>query len=258
MQREQAFDMGLSVLLSCILAAAGAGVLKFFLLPSQESYAVFTLMLGAFLVPGGALAAFPGALGTIALFYSAFLIAMLNPANQMVYDLAAFLNNGLAIVAGSIAGVAGYRLIRPLSPALRARRHVAAALRDLRRLAAGRWRPSEDVWELRLYDRMIALPHDATPLQRGQLVTALGIGLAILPLQALAAAAGEQEGVQRMLSALAAGDLEHVRSRAAEIAGRLAPQASADGEFKVQRLCACIREIEEALASHPEFFSGRG
>jgi hypothetical protein len=72
MQREQAFDMGLSVLLSCILAAAGAGLLKFFLLPSQESYAVFTLMLGAFLVPGGALAAFPGALGTIALFYCLF------------------------------------------------------------------------------------------------------------------------------------------------------------------------------------------
>jgi uncharacterized membrane protein YccC len=258
MQREQAFDLGLSVSLSCILAAAGAGVLKFFLLPSQEGYSVFTLLLAAFLVPGGALTAFPGALGTIALFYSAFLIAMLGPTNQMVYDLAAFLNNALAIVAGSIAGVAGYRLIPPLSPALRARRHVAAALRDLRRLAAGRWRPSADVWELRLYDRTIALPHDATPLQRGQLVTALGVGLAILPLRALAAATGEQEGVQRMLSALAAGDLDHVRASAAEIADCVAPQAGADGEFEVQRFCACVRQIEEALSSHPEFFSGRG
>ncbi|MGH9818427.1 MAG: FUSC family protein, partial [Candidatus Acidiferrales bacterium] len=36
MQREQAFDMGLAVLLSLILSAIGAGLLKFFLLPSQE------------------------------------------------------------------------------------------------------------------------------------------------------------------------------------------------------------------------------
>jgi Fusaric acid resistance protein family len=62
MQREQAFDMGLAVLLSLILSAAGAGVLKFFLLPSQESYVAFTLLLGTFLVPGGALAAFSSAL----------------------------------------------------------------------------------------------------------------------------------------------------------------------------------------------------
>jgi uncharacterized membrane protein YccC len=258
MQREQAFDMGLSVLLSCILAAASAGVLKFFLLPSQESYAVFTLLLGAFLVPGGALAAFPGALGTIALFYSAYLVAMLNPTNQMVYDLAAFLNNALAIVAGSIAGVSGYRLIPPLSPALRARRHVAAALRDLRRLAAGRWRLSTDVWELRLYDRMIALPPTATLLQRGQLVTALGVGLAILPLRQLAAAVGEQESVQQMLSAFAEGNLKQAETRAAEIADRRAPKASSNGDVAMQRFCACIRQIEEALSSHPEFFSGRG
>jgi hypothetical protein len=48
--------LGLSVALGCGIAAAGAGVLKFLLLPSQESYVAFSLLLGAFLVPGGALA----------------------------------------------------------------------------------------------------------------------------------------------------------------------------------------------------------
>jgi hypothetical protein len=73
-----------------------------------------------------------------------------------------------------------------LSPALRARRQVVAALQDLQRLAAGHWSPPEEVWEIRLYDRMIGLPPSATLLQRGQLVTALGVGLAILPLRQLA------------------------------------------------------------------------
>ncbi|MDQ6867192.1 MAG: FUSC family protein [Pseudomonadota bacterium] len=258
MQKEEAFDMGLAVLLSSILSAAGAGLLKFFLLPSHESYVAFTLLLGAFLVPGGALAAFPGVLGSIGLFYSAFLVAMLSPTNRMVYDLAVFFNNDLAIVAGSIAGVAGYRLIPPLSPELRARRQVAAALRDLRRLAAGQWRPTAEIWEGRLYDRLIALPKAATPLQRGQLGTALGVGLAILQLRELAGAAGVRDGVHRVLSAVAAGDSEQARSGATALVDRLTSQPSADDPVSVQRLCAYLEEIEEALASHPAFFDRRG
>jgi uncharacterized membrane protein YccC len=258
MQNEQAFDLGLSMALGCGIAAAGAGVLKFLLLPSQESYVAFSLLLGAFLVPGGALATLPGSIGPIAFLSEANLIPMLSPTNHMVYDLSAFLNNALAIVAGSLAGVAGYRLIPPLSPALRARRQVAAALRDLRRLAAGQWRPTAEIWGGRLYDRVIALPKATTPLQRGQLGTALGVGLAILQLRELAGAGGERDGVHRVLSALAAGDSEHARAGAAELFERLASQPSGGDPVSVQRLCAYLEEIEEALASHPAFFVGRG
>ncbi len=258
MQSDQAFDVGLSFAFGCTIAAAAAGLLKFFILPAQEGYLAFSLLLGAFLVPGGALATQPGSIGSIAFLYSVNLIPMLSPENRMVYDLPDFLNNALAIVVGSIAGVAGYRLIFPLSPALRARRQLTAALRDLHRLAAGRWSPSEEAWEVRLYDRMIALPPSATLLQRGQLVTALGVGLAILLLRQLAAEVGEQEGVQQMLSALVEGNLKQAETGAAEIADRHATKASSNGNVAMQRFCACIRQIEEALSSHPEFFSGRG
>jgi uncharacterized membrane protein YccC len=258
MQSDQAFDVGLSLAFGCTFAAAAAGLLKFFILPTQEGYLAFSLLLGAFLVPGGALATRPGSIGTIAFFYSVNLIPMLSPANRMVYDLPDFLNNALAIVLGSIAGVAGYRLIPPLSPALRARRQVVAALQDLQRLASRRWSPPEEMWEVRLYDRMIALPPSATLLQRGQLVTALGVGLAILPLRRLAAAVGEEKSVQQMLSALAEGNVKQAETRGAEIADRCAPKASSNGDVAMQRFCACIRQIEEALTSHPEFFSGRG
>ncbi|MGH6800905.1 MAG: FUSC family protein, partial [Methylocella sp.] len=190
------------------------------------------------------------------LFYSAFLVAMLSPRNHMVYDLAVFFNNDLAIVAGSIAGVAGYRLIPPLSPAFRARRQLTAALRDLHRLAAGRWRPVPQVWEQRLYDRLITLPIDATPLQRGQLMTALGVGLAILQLREVADVAGEGDSVQKVLSALAASDVEEARTEAVALAHRLVPVAIATRPH-TQRVCAYLREIEEALMSHPDYFSGK-
>jgi len=257
-QDERAFDVGLSMALGCGIAAAGAGVLKFLLLPSHESYVAFSLLLAAFLVPGGALATLPGNIGAIGFMYAVNIIPMVSPTNHMVYDLSAFLNNALAIIAGSLAGVAGYRLIPPLSPALRARRQVAAALRDLHRLAAGQWRPSAETWEDRLYDRVIALPKAATPLQRGQLVTALGAGLEIRRLRELADAVGEQEGVHRVLSALAAGDSEQARAGATVLVDRLASRPSAGDPVSVQRLCASMREIEEALASHPAFFDGRG
>jgi uncharacterized membrane protein YccC len=190
--------------------------------------------------------------------YAVNIIAMLDPTNHMVYDLSDFLNNTLAIVAGALAGVAGYRLIPPLSPTLRARRQVAAGLRDLRRLAAGQWRPTAEMWQGRLYDRVIALPKAATPLQRGQLGTALGVGLAILQLRELAGAGGERDGVHRVLSALAAGYSEQARAGATVLVDRLASRPSAGDPVSVQRLCAYLDEIEEAMASHPAFFDGRG
>jgi uncharacterized membrane protein YccC len=127
-QDEQAFDAGLSMTLGCVFAAVGAGMLKFLLLPAHASYVAFSLLLGAYLIPGGALVTLPG-IGAIAFLYEANFIPMLSSTNHMVYDLSAFLNNALAIVEGSLAGAALYQLIPPLAPALRASRLVAAALR---------------------------------------------------------------------------------------------------------------------------------
>lgn len=256
-QDEQAFDAGLSMALGCLLAAIAAGVLKFLLLPSHETYEAFSLLLAAFLIPGGAVATVPG-IGATAFLYDVNLIPMLSPTNHMVYDLSAFLNNGLAIVSGSIAGAALYQLLPPLPPALRARRQVAAALHDLHRLAAGNWRPPADIWEDRLYDRMIALPKAATPRQRGQLVTALGTGLAIAQVRDLADTVGERDAAGQVLSLLTTGNPDQMRAAAAGIVARLAPQAGRGSQITVQRFCTAMREIEEALTSDPAFFSGRG
>ena len=64
-----------------------------------------------------------------------------------------------------------------------------------------------------------------------------------------------------MLSAffrlLATGNPDQTRAAAAAIIARLAPRAGQDGEVEVQRFCAAMREIEEALTSDPAFFAGR-
>ena len=105
---------------------------------------------------------------------------------------------------------------------------------------------------------MIALPKAATPLQRGQLVTALGTGLAIAQVRDLADTVGERDAAGRVLSLLTTGNPDQMRAAAAGIVARLAPQAGQGGQITVQRFCTAMREIEEALTSDPAFFAGRG
>jgi len=50
---------------------------------------------------------------------------LLTPTNQMSYDTAQFYNLALAIAAGCGVGALAFRLLPPLSPALRARRLLA-------------------------------------------------------------------------------------------------------------------------------------
>ena len=67
---------------------------------------------------------------------------LLSPTNPMTYDTAQFYNAALAIVVGCGLAPLAFRLLPPLSPALRARRLLALTLRDLRRLAIARLRPT--------------------------------------------------------------------------------------------------------------------
>jgi hypothetical protein len=76
---------------------------------------------------------------------------LLAPTNQMSYDTAQFYNSALAIVVGCGVAPLAFRLLPPLSPALRARRLLALTSRDLRRLAIAPVLPRPDYWESRMY-----------------------------------------------------------------------------------------------------------
>jgi uncharacterized membrane protein YccC len=113
-------------------------------------------------------------------------VPLLAPANQMSYDTVQFYNSASAIVAGVGAAALSFRLMPPLSPAFRTRRLLALTLRDLGRLATGPIPRAPDDWEGRMYGRISALPDEAQPLQRSQLLAALSVGTEIIQLRRVA------------------------------------------------------------------------
>src|SRR5690348_6689753 len=110
---------------------------------------------------------------------AAYFTPLLAPTNQMTYDTQQFYNSASAIVAGIGAAALSFRLIPPLSPAFRTRRLLALTLCDLHRLATGPIPRTSEDWEQRMYGRFSALPDQAQPLQRSQLMAAFLVGILI-------------------------------------------------------------------------------
>jgi uncharacterized membrane protein YccC len=92
------------------------------------------MVIALYLVPAGALIAQSWQPIVFAAMTFNF-VPLLAPTNPMSYDTLQFYNSALSIVAGYGAGALSFRLLPPLSPEFRTRRHLALTLRDLRRLA---------------------------------------------------------------------------------------------------------------------------
>ena len=130
---DQAYATAMGFMVGTALAAVFAAIIEFAILPRLATFAGFSIVMGLYLVPTGALLAqwqkamFAAMVGNF--------VPLLAPANQMSYDTLQFYNAALAIVIGSGVGALSFRLLPPLSPALRTRRLLALTLRDLRRVA---------------------------------------------------------------------------------------------------------------------------
>src|SRR6202790_1682165 len=163
---DQAYATVMSFMVGVALSAVFAAIVEFGVLPGVATFAGFSLAIGFVLVPAGALMAQPW---QTAMFtgMTANFIPLLAPANQMSYDTQQFYNAALAIVAGVGVAALAFRLLPPLSPALRTRRLLALTLRDLRRLTTGPIPRTANEWQGRIYSRLSALPEQAEPLQRG-------------------------------------------------------------------------------------------
>lgn len=232
------------------LAVAFAAAIEFALLPGRETFAGLSLAIGFYLVPVGALMT-QSWQPIVFLAMAANFIPLLAPTNQMTYDTQQFYNNGLAIVAGSCAAALSFRLLPPPSPAFRTRRLLALTLRDLRKLATGPIRQWPQEWRDRIYPRLSALPAEATPLQRAQLLAALSVGAEIIQLRRIARRLGIGAELDSALEGLADGD-----GTAAERLARLdRALASRSGAARaVLRARSLILAISEALAQHAAYF----
>ena len=249
-----AYAHAASFMLGVVLATVCAALVAFAGLPNVTTFAGFSAVLGLVLVPAGAMMAQPWrtpVFGALA----GNLVPILAPANQMSYDTVHFYNAALAIVAGCVAGALSFRLLPPLSPALRTRRLLASTLRDLRRLAMGAVHRRRDEWEARLYGRLAALPEAAEPLQRAQLLAALSIGTEIIHLRRFAPRLHVDRELDWALEAFARGHGAAATARLAAIEQHLACLAGSDPlSFLALRARGRILSIGDALARHGAFF----
>jgi uncharacterized membrane protein YccC len=153
-----------------------------------------------------------------------------------------------------------FRLLPPLSPALRTRRLLALTLRDLRRLTtSARLRTRKD-WESRVYSRLSALPEQAEPLQRARFFAALSTGIEIIRLRRIARRFDRQAELAPVLDAVARGDssvaIEWLRRLDRMLAGL---PAAMPGKQVRLRARGSILSMSETLARHAAYFdSGAG
>jgi uncharacterized membrane protein YccC len=256
---DQAYATVMSFMVGVALSAVFAAIVEFALLPRVATFAGFSLAIGLVLVPAGVLMVQPWHT-VIFVAMTANFIPLLAPANQMSYDTQQFYNAALAIVAGVGVAALAFRLLPPLSPALRTRRLLALTLRDLRRLTKGPIPRTANKWEGRVYSRLSALPEQAEPLQRAQLMAALSVGTGIIRLRHVARRFDQDAELNAALDALARGDSSVATERLARLDQRLAAIPNTRPGARVRlRARGGILAMSEALAQHSAYFdSGVG
>jgi uncharacterized membrane protein YccC len=231
------------------LAAIFAAIVGFMVLPAfpTQSFGVLCMAMGIALVPSGALL-MQKRRAAIFTALSILYVVVLAPSNPMSYNPAQFYNAAAAIVAGSTVAALSFVLFPSPSAALRIRRLLALSLRDLRRLAKGR---TPTHWQSHIFSRLAAIPHQATPLERTQLLAVLSVGVAIIQLRKIADVLGLGAGLTPALMAVAQGNSAaatlHLRTFDTTLAAQ--PQTQT-----LLRARGRLIGISEALARHAAYF----
>ncbi|MGA2999026.1 FUSC family protein [Bradyrhizobium sp.] len=244
---DQAYASARGFVAGAFIAAVAAAVVAFAVLPNLDTFAAFSFAIGLWLIPAGAVA---HQWRKVAFVYmAAYFMPVLAPVNQMSYDTAAFYNTATAIISGAGAAALAFCLIPPLSPAFRTHRLLALTLRDLRRLAMER---TFTDWAGHIHGRLSAMPEQATPLQRAQLLAVLSLGTEIIRLRPIARRFGFGPDLEDALAAVAEG-----RSVIA-IARLKCLDEALDGLGTTETAAlsgrGSILVVSEVLTKHPEYF----
>jgi uncharacterized membrane protein YccC len=254
---DLAYGGSLAFALGTAGAVVCAAVIKFAMLPALQTFPALCAALALFFLPAGfAMAVSRQPTVTAVLTAMTFnFIPLLAPTNEMNYDTTQYYNSALAIVVGCGVAPLAFWLLPPLSPALRARRLLALTSRDLRRLAIAPALPTPDYWESRIYSRLIALPDQAAPLQRTQLLAALSVGTEIIGLRQMATPPGTTAELDAALNDIALGRSSKVIAKLRQFDDRLASmRESGTGTTMALRGRGRVLVISEAIAEHGQYF----
>jgi uncharacterized membrane protein YccC len=238
-------------------AVVCAAAVKFAMLPALQTFPAFCAALAVFLLPVGfAMAVSRQPIVSTALTAMAVNFnALLAPTNEMNYDTAQYYNSALAIIVGCCVAPLAFSLLPPLSPAVRVRRLLALTSRDLRRLAAAAVLPAADHWESRIYSRLIALPDQATPLQRAQLLAALSVGAEIIGLRQMATHLGTTAELDAAVNDIAIGHSAKAIAKLRQFDDRLASTRETGAAASMAlRGRGRVLIISEAIAEHGHYF----
>ena len=243
------------IAIACVLPCAA--IMKFALLPAFETFPAFCGVLALFLIPAGfAMAGSRQPIRAAVFTTIAFaFLPLLAPTNQMSYDTAQFYNSALASLAGGAIAALAFALMPPLSPALRTRRLLALAVGDLRRLAVARRLPKSADWENRMYGRLLALPEQADPSERAQLLAALSVGGEIIHLRHFAPRFFAAAKLNAALTALARGNCKISIDLLRQIERDLASLPDTERPTATMlRMRGRLLVVCEALSDHAAYF----
>jgi len=248
---ERAYAATMSFTYGIVFATVFTAIIAFAVLPGLETFEAFSLAIGLYLIPVGALlVARPSS------FFRAMVLAfgpLLGATNVQSYDPQQFYNVALSIFAGSGAAALSFLLLPPLSPAFRTRRLLALSLRDLRRLATGHIPWTLEDWESHINGRLVALPDAAEPLQFSQLLVAQFVGTEIIRLRPIAFSLGLGSDLGAALEALARGNTAIAAIHLARLDDRLAPVVGPEASLALWGRSS-ILAISQAINQHAAYF----
>jgi uncharacterized membrane protein YccC len=246
---DQAYTTAIGFIIGSILTVALAATLLFAVFPNVETFVTFSVIIGFVLVPVGTALALqwqPAIFTGIV----TVLIPLMAPTNPMSYDPQQYYNLAMGVVVGAGAAAFSFRLLPPLSPAYRARRLLALALRDLRRLATGPLPDTPQEWQQRMLARMAALPDQAQPVQRSWQVATLSVGTKIIQLRHLCHGFGPSPDLWTALEAVSRGDGALATAKLNAIDAALSSRTD-DAALRARGL---ILAISDALTQHAAYF----
>ena len=258
LQGDVAYSASMTFLKGCVLGAGVAAVLVFGILPRATTFPSLCLALGLALVPLGFLLA--RARNPLFFFAASVnFLPMLSITNGITYDASQFWNSASAILAGIAVGAVAMLILPPLSPAIRTSRLLALTLADLRRLAKrAPPRRREDDWESRGVARLLAMPEQAEPVERAELVAAVAVGKEIVRLRRVAPRFVPGAAVDAALQALAEGRSGEAIERLKDIDRLLAALPAPRSASRILlRLRASILVICGQLAEFAAYFDDR-
>ena len=258
LQGDLAYFASMTFLKGCVLAAGVAAVLVFGILPRVTSFPSLCLALGLALVPFGFLLA--RARNPLFFFAASVnFLPMLSITNGITYDASQFWNSTTAILVGIAFGAVAMLILPPLSPVIRTSRLLALTLADLRRLAKrASSRRQDDDWESRGVARLLAMPEQAEPVERAELVAAVAVGKEIARLRRVAPRFVPGAAVDAALQALAEGRSGEAIERLKDIDRLVAALPSAESASRILlRLRGSILAISAQLAEYAPYFDDR-